>query len=526
LSLIRDHFRKTRRFLPYKYCCLIILLLIFTPLASCSAAESASTALEISPTPTVPGPHLLEPSDGATFAYPQNITLEWAWDRPLGQYEFYDVRVWREGEPAYGITWSPVGELHLDSWLAGQNQAGVYHWQIAVIAGRDGILEKQVSEPSPVYSFTLENAVIPTVVPTPSQPTAAPPEAELTEEERLAIIDRYSAPLADEIMDAMEREFRNAYAEHQQRYAFDESATSEELEALGETIRSDFMTWLEAPEHEPTIDNISLEPLETNDVYRLSRITFTNASGFTVRGILSLPIDDDKTYPVMIIPNGTSSSSNEIFGLTFSDYHFDAGRVFAEDYIVFALDIPYTQNKNSFLFSNAAGVNWAYDQLCDKVSSALDYVATQDTADMERVGIYGISLGGWVSVTASLCDDRITAAATSGTNVLTSFLTHLTEHRRLVYPEQYQYRIAYRPDFYEAMYALYPRLVIIELNQFDKTGVYEEALANAQKVQQYYALRGQGENVRLSLFSGQRTDNGHYMQPEVIKAIFDEYFGI
>src|SRR5262249_49152227 len=161
-------------------------------------------------------------------------------------------------------------------------------------------------------------------------------------------------------------------------------------------------------------------------------------------------------------------------------------------------------------FANAAGINWEYFHLCDKVSSALDYVAAQDYVDMTRVGIYGISLGGWVSISASVCDPRIAATAASGTNVMTSFKTFLTRSRRFTYPHMYAYDVARRPDFYEAAYTLFPQPVIIELNMTDTTGDYGEALQHAREIQRYYTLRGQGDRVHIVTFEGYMGDTGHY----------------
>lgn len=484
-------------------------------------------AISLSATPSVPAPRLIEPADGMVFDYPQDITLQWEWDRPLEQYEFYDVRVWREGEPAYGISWTPVSEFDLDNWLIDQNQSGTYFWQIAVIAGRDGVLEKQVSDTSVVYSFTLETPQIPTPTPTIT-PTATPtPVPTLTSQEVPETV-KYNATLAVELLNRSEDQFIEEYIQRQQQFAFGDDASSKELQTLSVTIRQDFLDWLNYAEHQSAIKNLQIETLETNERYTLHHITFMNAHDLMVQGIISVPLDQSRVYPVMIIPNGTSSSSYEIFGLTRPDYHQNVGRYFAENYVVFAVDIPFTQNDETFLFSNAAGINWEYYRLCDKVSSALDYIEEQRYADMSRVGIYGISLGGWVSISASVCDNRILATAASGTNVFTSFLTHLTRHRRLTYPHQYQYRIADRPDFYEAMYALYPHPLIIEINGLDTTGDPAEALANTQQVKRYYELRGMGERVHIVRFvdDNERYNQNHFMEVSQVKAIFDQYFGV
>jgi hypothetical protein len=114
-----------------------------------------------------PPPYLVSPSNESNVS--SLVVLKWQWERLLGPDEYFDVRVWREGKPHYGIAWTketyhPIGYQDLPS--------GKYYWSIAVIRGRDGKWEKDLSPESEVrifYWFPTEPER-----PTPSLPPPTP----------------------------------------------------------------------------------------------------------------------------------------------------------------------------------------------------------------------------------------------------------------------------------------------------------------------------------------------------------------
>lgn len=163
------------------YRILVFISVIFTFLAGCTPAE------ESSPTPDIDAivaatvsaqeqafyqPTLLSPVDGVSFANPASVVLDWEWVRELGEGEFYDVRVWREGEPDYGITWASDDEFALAEWLS-QREPGQFFWSVAVIKGDpdSGTVEAVLGNAPAARRFTVESNQLP--APTP-EPTAEP----------------------------------------------------------------------------------------------------------------------------------------------------------------------------------------------------------------------------------------------------------------------------------------------------------------------------------------------------------------
>ncbi|MFW6136257.1 MAG: LysM peptidoglycan-binding domain-containing protein [Chloroflexota bacterium] len=91
-----------------------------------------------------PAPVLLSPDDGARFPAGQEVEVRWRWEGELGEGEVFDVRLWREGAPHYGVGWTK------NDIYAVSGEAGVtYYWSVAVIRGEGGRMLAQLSPESP-----------------------------------------------------------------------------------------------------------------------------------------------------------------------------------------------------------------------------------------------------------------------------------------------------------------------------------------------------------------------------------------
>ena len=125
-------------------------------------ATSAPTDTPVPPTPTPgpPPPPVLEaPADGVSLLG-TDFVLRWSWPGQLAEDQYFDVRVWREGEPHYGIAWAKQPEYPIKGYIR-DHGPGTYFWQIAVIRGENGQFLGEVAPPSEVRSFRVE------AIPTP-----------------------------------------------------------------------------------------------------------------------------------------------------------------------------------------------------------------------------------------------------------------------------------------------------------------------------------------------------------------------
>jgi glucose/arabinose dehydrogenase len=116
-----------------------------------------------------PAPYQIEPADGISAKTP-DIVLSWRFKGQLQADEHFDVRVWREGSTPGGIAWTEEDKYDLTNYVR-SNGAGMYHWSIAVIRGKDGKFEADLSAASPDWAFEVTD--IPPIIP-PEQSVKVP----------------------------------------------------------------------------------------------------------------------------------------------------------------------------------------------------------------------------------------------------------------------------------------------------------------------------------------------------------------
>jgi tetratricopeptide (TPR) repeat protein len=93
------------------------------------------------PTPTrgivYAAPTLLQPEDVIYLSQDSSglLTMRWTWAGTLQPDEWFDIRVWREGTPHYGIAWTKQSEYTYDICLKGSGQV---YWSIAIVHGQNG----------------------------------------------------------------------------------------------------------------------------------------------------------------------------------------------------------------------------------------------------------------------------------------------------------------------------------------------------------------------------------------------------
>lgn len=118
-----------------------------TAVADALAAQDAARKLN--------APNLTAPDDGVSLDNVAAAKLSWTWTRPLAEDEVFDVRVWQEGQPAYGIAWTQDPTYDLTKWLL-DHQPGEYFWAIAVMKkNADGTSGTEISDVSATRHFTM-----------------------------------------------------------------------------------------------------------------------------------------------------------------------------------------------------------------------------------------------------------------------------------------------------------------------------------------------------------------------------------
>lgn len=146
-----------------------------TPIPPASPTSTADSTVAYD------APQLELPSDGATHAAP--FSFQWTWNGMLADNEYFDVRVWQEGEPHLGIAWTKVSQLRLET----TSLRGTYRWTVAVVRGENGQWQADLSPEAPPRTLSVvapdessgetnpNPAPQPTHPPQPTQPPQPPP---------------------------------------------------------------------------------------------------------------------------------------------------------------------------------------------------------------------------------------------------------------------------------------------------------------------------------------------------------------
>ena len=335
------------------------------------------------------------------------------------------------------------------------------------------------------------------------------------------------ADLTQELFDFEESAYLARRKAYQAGLDFDGSTPPARLEAIGKTVRHDYLHSLQPQPHRSSIEALRVVDLEQGANYRTQHVTFLNANGLTVRGILSTPTGGKKSYPVIVVPTGAWATEYDLFSIPSMDYHHDVGHRFAGDYVVFGLDLP-NKDDGVFKLANAGGQSEDYYLTCDKVSSALDFVLENPIADETRIGIYGISLGGFAAILSAVCDERIDVVAASGTNVFASQSS--LNSRRSGLRAGDRISVQQRANAGGVPAAVFP--VPQARDHGDAYAGHDRGstprrCTTARNVLDFYKFRGEPDNAFRVVFDGDTCNSAwkhHCMEVTRVKQAFDALF--
>lgn len=140
------------------------------------SAQPAAVATSAPPTAT-PTTKVYESVDLDTPHEGQNmhgrhVELRWSWEGTLAEDEFFDVRLWRLGTPKTSIAWTK------EPYYTERHRSNGWHtWTVAVIKGRDGLLERELAPEAEPINFDWDDEIADSSSPKetdPPAPTAAP----------------------------------------------------------------------------------------------------------------------------------------------------------------------------------------------------------------------------------------------------------------------------------------------------------------------------------------------------------------
>lgn len=99
-----------------------------------TAASPPTTATEH---PTI---ELLHPSQNES-AQDRELIFTWTWDGELEENEYFDLRLWRLGEPEESVAWTKERE-HTERL----SEEGWYSWKVYLVRGQEGVIDQVLTE--------------------------------------------------------------------------------------------------------------------------------------------------------------------------------------------------------------------------------------------------------------------------------------------------------------------------------------------------------------------------------------------
>lgn len=155
----------------------------------------------------------------------------------------------------------------------------------------------------------------------------------------------------------------------------------------------------------PLHDSLRLEESQADS--NLYYLTYQSVHDCDVSALLSIPDTGEAPYPTVILMHGLGDRKTVDYIEAGNRYFLDAG------YAVLRLDISNHGDrfKQNYDFDLISGYKyWSRDIISQTVFDlrrAVDYIYTHDDLDNERIGYFGISLGGIIGTIFCSVESRV-----------------------------------------------------------------------------------------------------------------------
>jgi dipeptidyl aminopeptidase/acylaminoacyl peptidase len=130
--------------------------------------------------------------------------------------------------------------------------------------------------------------------------------------------------------------------------------------------------------------------LDEKELVETKPISYRSRDGLTIHGYLTLPRGAGKNLPLIVNPHG-GPSSRDVWGYD-PEAQFLANRGYAVLHVNFRGSTGYGRK-----FWEAGFKQWG-KKMQDDISDGVHYAVREGIADPKRVGIYGISYGGYATL--------------------------------------------------------------------------------------------------------------------------------
>lgn len=252
------------------------------------------------------------------------------------------------------------------------------------------------------------------------------------------------------------------------------------------------------------LPKVSKEFVAEDDLGKIYRVMLEITENFVFYGILFLPKDFDETkkYSYIISQHGgggTPELCSDFY--TDTNYTHMTRRVLEKNNVVFAPQLLLWDTGNFSVEYNRQNSDIALKQLGSSITAleifcimrSTDYFAAQKYIDSDRIGMIGLSYGGFYTMFTAAADTRIKSAYSS------CFFND-----RLVYNWQDWVWFNAAHSFLDAETAALtaPRRLYIEVGRNDALFDYQTAIKEYERLLAFYEASGAAEYLRFHVFDG------------------------
>lgn len=312
--------------------------------------------------------------------------------------------------------------------------------------------------------------------------------------------DRYLDGLAEQ-----------AYDERAARWQRDYSST----DAYAQSVAPNREAWLAMmgglpPEHEQVPLDPERHVVAERPDHTVYAVTLGMLPGVRLFGYLLVPKGVSEPRAAVVTQHGLGGAVQAVAGLLEQDdaYHRYGRRLAERGYVVFAPHCINGTPRRVRLHNKAIVVGRRLmGQEIWREMKVIDYLQSLPEVDPERIGFYGLSQGGTMTLWLTPLEPRIKAAVVSAYfNERTRKLNVESEHYRayVTTDEFHQYYLGQLLEFSDADLGslICPRPLFIEQGTQDRAVYYKDAEVEFQRLHAHYAKLGLEERCVWGLFEG------------------------
>jgi len=304
------------------------------------------------------------------------------------------------------------------------------------------------------------------------------------------------------------------YAERARAWAF-QGRSSADLRRWQEATRPKLVALLGGEATPRVALNLRRILVEETPVYRRERLYYDTRPGLTATAQLLLPKGAAGRVPAVLCPPGHGGGMNQVMeeqGI-YKRYPFALAQrglaALVPEHIGFGerTGPPGGDSRaNHALFYHALtllGEN-AMGYLVWDLRRALDVLQSLPEVDGERLGCYGLSLGGEMTLLLMACDTRVRAAGISG--FLTSYRSTFLDQSHCGCGYAFRLGACLEHQDIAALFA--PRPLVVESGTKDPGFPVAAARESAAYLRTLYALAGAEERIAHDVFEGAHEISG------------------